>query len=78
MKATRKKILKELSNNNLSLEKISDGYWIFTYDSLDDDSLPSIYETHSVYTQYLGSMSLESWVSEGLDFLGQIEEKSNI
>lgn len=48
------------------------GYWYFVYDTLDDPTVPPVYETHSVYTNRLGSLTLEQWVSEGKQLVDRV------
>lgn len=54
-----KQIIKAIGCEHLNLYR-GKGYWYFVYTS---ESNP--YEDKSIYTMYLGDMSLEEWVEEG-------------
>lgn len=65
---TIKKILKEVGNKNLTLNRWPEGYYTFTFDA------DGKFEQHSVYTFRLNNMSLEQWVAEAHSFLEKIGE----
>lgn len=63
-----KQIINKIGEPNLSLQK-GEGYWYFVY---DDNGLN--FETYSVPTMYLNSVSLEDWVDEAKIFMAQVKE----
>lgn len=67
---TIKKILKEIGNKNLDLNRWDEGYYTFTFESDDDHK----FEQHSVYTHRLNNLTLEQWVAEAHEFLEKIGE----
>jgi outer membrane protein assembly factor BamE (lipoprotein component of BamABCDE complex) len=56
------KILKKIGCPMLDLVN-GKGYWYFVYDDVENN----IWETESVYTMYLNSLSVEQWVNIGKD-----------
>jgi hypothetical protein len=60
-------ILKAIGCPNLSMYK-GDGYWYFAYDT------DLKFETHSVYVCYLNQLTLEEWVSEGMELVNNMEQ----
>lgn len=66
---TIKKILKEVGNKNLDLNRWDEGYYTFTFDDKNGK-----FEQHSVYTFRLNNLPLESWVTEAHSFLEKIGE----
>lgn len=49
-----------------------EGYWYFVIDTLDNESGKKVWETESVYTVYLNSLSLEEWASIGQSFYNRV------
>lgn len=71
-KATNsKQIIKLIGSDKLELVK-GEGYWYFIYDDIDAKNL---YDTESVYTMYLNSMSIEIWVEIGQKFVARMENE---
>lgn len=61
---TRAQIIRKIGCPCLSLFR-GDGYWYFVY----DDPAQNVYETHSVYTQFLHDLTLDEWIKEGLSLV---------
>lgn len=55
-----KRILEKVNCPFLTLYK-GVGYWYFVY----DDPKLNVFETKSVYTPYLGDLTLDMWVADG-------------
>jgi len=62
---TRKQIIKQIGNKYLELYK-GEYYFYFVYSAGD------IYDTKSVYTATLDSLSMAEWVEEGNSFIMEV------
>jgi hypothetical protein len=60
-------VLNAIKCKNLQLYK-GEGYWYFEYDDGD-----KVFDTHSVMTMYLSSMTVQQWVEEGTAFVKRME-----
>ena len=79
---TIKQILKKIRCKHLSLEKVLAGagnYFVFTYDThpdLDGEDRPEWAEwaQQSVNVHQLNHLSLDEWVTEGLEIVNLMEQ----
>ena len=71
---TAKNIAKQLkAETGRSLELVKgEGYWYFTYEECDGEGKCTRFDTHSVYTMYLGSLSFDQWMDEGRAFVSHL------
>ena len=65
---TIKRILREINNPHLSLYK-GNGYFYFSYDNGD------IYDTYSVFTCQLDTLTIEQWKEEAAFFINALESQ---
>lgn len=64
------KIIKKIGCDKLELVR-GKGYWYFIYDDLKNGK----YDTHSVYTMYLGQdKDLDFWIAEGKELVERMEK----
>lgn len=64
-----KQIIKAIGCEHLNLYK-GQGYWYFVYSNPNGN----MYKDKSVYTMYLGDMSVEAWVEEGKALVALAEQ----
>lgn len=65
-----KQIIKAIGCEHLNLYRGS-GYWYFVY----SNESGNVYEDKSIYTMYLGDLSLEQWSEEGKELVATVEGK---
>ena len=81
-RVTIKQILKKIRCKHLSLEKVltdAGNYFVFTYDThpdLDGEDRPKWAEwsQQSVNVHHLNHLSLDEWVTEGLEIVNLMEQ----
>lgn len=65
-----RQIIKKIGCDKVELVR-GDGYWYFAYDDVPNN----IWETESVMTMYLNSLTVEQWVEIGKAFVKTVESK---